>query len=244
MMSQVPARVRPSISATSTDQELVALTLAGRSEAFAAIIRRNNQRLFRLARSIVKDDSEAEDILQDSYIRAYVGLVDFRGEARLATWLGRIVTNEALGRLRRSRSRPEHEPLETVVEDSKVLPFTRLPNGPEQNAVNAELRRLLEAEIDRLPNAFRVTFMLREVEQLSVEEVAELLDIPPATVKTRCYRAKLLLREALSEQLDTVLGETFVFLGDRCDRMVARVMQALEAAKLLVDDRSVPSLDT
>ena len=229
---------KPEISSTTLpasrdDQDLVALTLSGCQEAFEAIMRRNNQRLFRLARSIVNNDSDAEEILQESYIRAYTRLAGFRGDASLSTWLGRIVVNEALGRLRHNRARPVFEPLDTVVEDTTVVPFTRLPKGPEHNVLNADLRRLLETEIDRLPEAFRTVFMLREVEQLSVQETAQLLDIPPATVKTRCFRARQVLREALSEHIETQGREAFAFLGTRCDRMVSRVMQRLTDSKLL-----------
>jgi RNA polymerase sigma-70 factor, ECF subfamily len=204
-----------------SDLEVVERVLRGDSESFELIMRRHNQRLFRLARSIVKDDAEAEDVVQETYVRAFTALSTFEGRSQLVTWLGRIALNEALGRRRRRDSNRDLD-LDDLV-DGETMPIAPLPS-PEQQVSDEELRPLLEASIDALPTSFRTVFVLRAVEQLSIQETAELLEILPETVKTRFFRARGLLQKDLLTRLDAVVPGTFAFLGDRCDRIVDRVL--------------------
>ena len=213
------------------DREIVGRILRDDQDAFEALMRRHNTRLFRVARSILKDDSDAEDVLQEAYLDAYRHIGEFRGDAQLSTWLVRIVANHALMRLRRQKR------------DRIVVPFEQGPGvvrGPREADVpdssaasptdvtlRAEIRRILERRIDQLPVAFRTVFVLREVEGLSVDETAACLGVPPATVRTRLFRARALLREALARDIDIAAGDAFAFAGDRCDRIVAGVLAKL-----------------
>lgn len=222
---------------TSTDRlpsdlseaELIALAASGHSGAFERLMRTHNQLLFRTARSILKEDDAAEDAVQDAYIRAWKALSTFRADSKLSTWLVRIVTNEALGRLRRNSA--QVIPLEAAMmstEHSTQMALSDTPvKGPEQSALREQMRKLLEDRIDLLPEAFRTVFMLRAVEDLPVEDVAQALDIPEATVRTRYFRARSLLREGLASEVDTTLEQVFSFDGARCDRIVAGVLKAI-----------------
>jgi len=217
---------------TLSDLELAQRIVSGDEGAFELLMRRNNQMLYRTARSILKDEGEAEDAVQDAYLLAYRGMSGFRGDAKLSTWLVRIVVNEAIARARkRSRggqiiqlsgeSQEESQAAEENMNES-------LPEQPEHAARRAQTRRLLEAKIDELPDAFRTVFVLRALEELSVEESAVALGIPEATVRSRFFRARGLLREALSKEIDIAYGDAFAFAGARCDRIVAGVMAGLE----------------
>jgi RNA polymerase sigma-70 factor (ECF subfamily) len=215
-----------------SDIEVAQRIAAGDRDELRLLMRRYNQRLYRTARSILKDDAEAEDAVQESYLRAYQAMGDFRGGATLSTWLVRIVVNEAIGRVRKRTRRAEliqldgtMEPESDTVEQSMGVTS---PEQPEHVALRAETRRLLEAKIDLLPDAFRTVFLLRAVEEMTVEEAATCLDIPPATVRTRYFRAKGLLRESLARDVDLTLGDAFAFAGERCDRIVAGVMKRVE----------------
>lgn len=216
------------------DAELARCAAAGQAQAFEAIMRRHNRLLFRTARAILKSDQEAEDCLQDAYLRAWSALDSFRGEAKLSTWLVRICANEALGRLRRKAASADIIPLDAAMlstDSAVVQALTDTPDErPETLAMRAQLRQLLEARIDLLPDAFRTVFMLRGVEELSVEEVAQVLQIPEATVRTRFFRARSLLREGLASAVDTTLADAFSFDGARCDRIVAGVLARRSAA--------------
>ena len=228
-MAHVETLVRPRMAAPLADHELAARAAAGDGAAFTLIMRRHNRLLFRTARSILKSDAEAEDALQDAYLRAWRALHGFRGEAKLSTWLARIVINESLARLRRDRG-AQVIPLDTAIEPigDHVLeePMDDDANRqPEGVAMRAELRHLLEASIDRLPEAFRTVFILRAVEEMSVEDVAGALDLPEATVRTRLFRARGLLRARLSQHVDLALNDVFAFDGMRCDRIVAAVLR-------------------
>jgi RNA polymerase sigma-70 factor (ECF subfamily) len=188
-------------------------------------MRRHNRTLFRTARAILRDDAEAEDAVQEAYLQAYRALGTFRGDARLSTWLVRIVANEALGRLRKRTRRADVLPLIPVEE----IPAMRTEDGPEGAAQRAQMRRLLEERIDALPDAYRAVFVLRALEELSVEETAAALGIAQATVRTRFFRARSQLREALSREIDLAYDDAFSFAGERCDRVVARVLARLHA---------------
>ena len=220
----------PSRSADSVpDHELAARAAAGDQPAFESIMRRHNRLLFRTARSILKSDTEAEDALQDGYLRAWRAFHAFRAESKLSTWLVRIVINESLGRLRQRSA--SVIPLTAAVDGADRQPEDWMEDDPDcrpdRVATRGEFRRLMEARIDLLPDAFRSVFMLRAVEELSVEEVALALDVPEATVRTRFFRARALLREGLSRDVDVALGDAFSFDGERCDRIVARVLASL-----------------
>lgn len=219
--------------ATLDDHALVALVRSGEREAFRHIMQRCNQRLFRVARAVIGEDSEAEDVLQESYMRAYNKLDTFRGDASLSTWLTTIVLNEARGRLRKRHPTVGLEQVDTMPADAhQVIPFPSRfgSEEPAAFAARVEIRRMLEQAIDGLPPAFRVVYMLREVEECSVEETANQLGIRPETVKTRLHRARRALRAALHDQLADTVGEAFAFMGRRCARVADAVMARLDVA--------------
>ena len=205
--------------------------------AFEMLMRQHNGRLFRVARAIVKSDLEAEDVLQDAYLEAYRHITDFRGGAQLGTWLTRIVVNQALMRLRKQKRervvvpfggprRPNDvraDAAEHVVADERA-------ESPSTATLRAEIRSILERRIDELPVAFRTVFIMRDVEDMSVQETAEALAIPAATVRTRLFRARALLREALAHEMDTATADVFAFAGQRCDRIVAQVLARVAGA--------------
>lgn len=218
-----------------SDEQIARRIAAGDHRAFAVLMRRHNRTLFRTARSILKDDAEAEDTVQEAYVLAYRAMAGFRGGAKLSTWLVRIVVNEALGRLRK-HGRCAHivflnGQAMTEAADGDAAQPGAAGEQPEALADRAQTRRLLERAIDALPDAYRAVFVLRAVEEMSVEEAAACLDIPEATVRTRFFRARGLLREALAHELDVATGEAFTFDGERCDRVVARVLARLAAAR-------------
>jgi RNA polymerase sigma-70 factor, ECF subfamily len=202
-----------------SDTELIARILSGDMRAMEALMRLHNRTLYRTARAILRDDAEAEDAVQEAYIRAYRALGTFRGDAKLSTWLVRITANEALMRRRRNARTPttDVEPENLVSEEA----------GPEGDAQRRDTRRLLEARIDALPDHFRSVFVLRAVEELTVEETAAALGVPEATVRTRYFRARGLLREWMAGDIDTTLEDAFAFAGARCDRIVRKVLVVL-----------------
>jgi RNA polymerase sigma-70 factor, ECF subfamily len=223
-----------SVSATPDDDLDLARRIGARDErAFEALMRLHNRMLYRLARSILRDDAEAEDAVQEAYLAGYRNIDRFRGGAKLSTWLARIVINEAYGRLRKRRQTAAVVPLEQASrsgdrDDADLegrIMVDEKGERPDAAAMRAELRRILERRIDALPEQFRTVFILRDVEELSVEETAECLDVPPATVRTRAFRARALLREALSREIDAATVDAFGFAGERCDRIVANVLQ-------------------
>ena len=206
------------------DAELLAGMRAGNSAAFAALMRSNNQRLYRLARGFLGDDAEAEEAVHDGYVNAFTHLDGFRGGSSLATCLARIVSNEALARLRRRCPTVDiGEVAETLAAD--VGPFTTAGPTPEQAIAPREIRSAIEKAVDELPPYFRSVFMLRAIEQLSVEETASCLGIPAEPVKTRLHRANNLLRQALTMRFGAIFDDMFLFLGARCDRLVALVLE-------------------
>src|SRR5688572_8323666 len=212
-----------------TDTELIEAVREGDLRALETLMRRHNRTLYRTARAILGDDAEAEDAVQEAYLRAYRGLAGFRGEAKLSTWLVRIVANEALMRRRRRARTAAVVPLDATAastEEWNSLMSDR--PGPEQDASRAEMRRMIEARIDGLPDSYRAVFVLRALEELSVEETAGVLQIPEATVRTRFFRARALLREGLAREVDRGLEEAFAFAGERCDRIVANVLAAVK----------------
>jgi len=230
MLNSQASTCVPALADDSGDPELAARAANGDERAFERIMRRHNRLLFRTARSILKSDAETEDALQDAYLRAWRSLATFRAESKLSTWLVRIVINEALGRLRRRGALVI--PLDAATDDSAGLASETWMEDdpdrePERIAMRGQMRRLMETRIDLLPDVYRSVFVLRAVEELSVEEVAVALDLPQATVRTRFFRARGLLREGLSREVDVAIGDAFAFAGERCDRIVANVLARL-----------------
>jgi RNA polymerase sigma-70 factor (ECF subfamily) len=206
-----------------TDTELITRILSGDARALETLMRIHNRTLYRTARAILRDDAEAEDAVQEAYLRAYRALGTFRGESKLSTWLVRITANEALMRRRRNARAavaPTEEAPDDLVSDQA---------GPEGEAQRGEMRKLLETHIDALPDPYRAVFMLRAVEELSVGETAAALGIPDATVRTRYFRARGLLREWMAGDADPTPGDAFAFAGARCDRIVRKILAALAA---------------
>ena len=214
-----------SAQAPDSDDALVPRILAGESALFEHIMRRHNQRLFRTARAILNDDAEAEDVMQETYTRAFAHLGQFRGEAQLGTWLVRIAVHEAFARVRRRRRLAPLPPDDDV--ETLPMPDRPMPIDPEREANNAELRRLLELAIDELPETYRTVFVLREVEGLSTALTAECLGVSEEVVKTRLSRARLRLRDGLYERAGAVTSSAFTFGAERCDRVVAAVLTRL-----------------
>ncbi len=214
-----------------SDEQLVRLVRSGEPASFRTMMQRHNQRLYRVARGILGEDSEAEDVVQDTWMRAFQNLAGYRGESALSTWLTRIAINEALGRKRKRRPAIDLEKLDLIDEQGEarvlIFPGSRAGDDPEADASRSEIRRLLERAIDELPESFRVVFVMRDVEQMSVEETAAQLDVAAATVKTRLHRARLKLREALQQQLGALLTDTYAFDGERCERITQTVLTRL-----------------
>jgi RNA polymerase sigma-70 factor, ECF subfamily len=225
---------------TLTDADLVAFLKRGDAAAFGAVIQRHNQRLFRIARSVVGDDAEAEDVVQETYVRAFASLSRFRGEASLSTWLTRIALNEAIDRVRQKRPQVELKLVEapgTYLEQTAMsFKPDSAADDPEKATAVAEIRRLIESAVDRLPEPFRVVFVMREIEEMSVEETSSYLDLKPETVKTRLHRARLLLRAQLEDTLSAAVTEAFPFAGKRCASMTEAVLARLAA----IAERPIP----
>lgn len=207
---------------TLPDEQVVAQVLAGQTALFEVLMRRYNERLYRAARAILRDDREAEDVMQQAYVNAYTHLRQFDGRAKFSTWLTRIAIHEALARVRR---RNRHAPLDE--QSSLLLEFpmrSDSPPDPERQAFARELGGLLESAMDRLPDGTREVFMLRQVEGMSTADVAEALDVSEDVVKTRLSRARVALRRDLFERAGIASPESFRFLRPRCDRVVAAVL--------------------
>jgi RNA polymerase sigma factor (sigma-70 family) len=224
------AELTNSATDVEDDVSVVRRVLTGDPMAFAFLMRRFNRRLYRLARAIVRDDAEAEDALQEAYLNAYRCLRQFRGDSSLATWLSRLVVNECLGRMRRSARRQNVIPMTPSPADREIeaVPSDEV-GSPDAAADRAQMRAILERRIDALPETFRAVFVLRSVEELSVEETAECLGIAAETVRSRHFRAKSLLREALAREVDIAERNVWEFAGQRCDRIVAWVLARLAA---------------
>jgi RNA polymerase sigma-70 factor, ECF subfamily len=216
-------------AAVLNDAELVRRALAGNADAFRAIMQSHNRRLYRIARCVLRNSAEAEDAVQEAYIAAFAHLKSYRGESPLAAWLSRIVMNEALGRLRRRRSGLQTASWEEARPEAEIIPFpiTGQNGDPERTMAQRQILQLVEQAADALPDTYRVVFVTRVIEGMSVEETAELLGIKPETVKTRLHRARQLVRERLDEQIGPVLMDAFPFAGLRCERMTAAVMKRL-----------------
>jgi RNA polymerase sigma-70 factor (ECF subfamily) len=216
--------------AAAHELSIIHRVIAGEKDAFELLMRRYNRRLYRLARAVLRNDEEAEDALQEAYLSAYRLLAQYRAEAALSTWLSRLVLNECLGRLRRTARRNNviaiSPPPTGFVMDANAVDDSDLP---DKILGRAQMRELLQRKLDELPEIFRVVFVLRSVEELGIDETAECLNIPEATVRSRHFRAKALLREALAQDLDLAERDLYDFGGTRCDRVTAGVLAKLRS---------------
>jgi RNA polymerase sigma-70 factor, ECF subfamily len=210
-----------------SDEEVVVRVLAGETAMFEIVMRRHNQRIYRVARAILRNDGEAEDVMQDAYVRAYEHLDQFAGRAKFSTWLTRIAVHEALARQRRSKRYEELGPT-SEREGDPMDRFASLTPNPEQQMSNSELRRLLEQAVEKLPDAYRAVFMLREVEDMSTTDAAYALEITEENVKVRLHRARALLRKSLFAVAGTESREAFNFNAVRCDRVVKNVFERIQ----------------
>jgi RNA polymerase sigma-70 factor, ECF subfamily len=214
------------------DAALAARVRSGDAAAFELLMRRYNQRLYRLARSMLRDGAGAEDAVQDAYLAAYQAMGTYRAQASLATWLSRVVVNQCLVRLRRQVRRDNIVPMVPLggpgEQELPAMPADD-KDTPDRALVRAELRAVLERKLDELPEAFRTVFVLRSVEELSVEETARTLNLPETTVRSRHFRARSMLRESLAQDIDVAERDVFSFAGARCDRIVANVLRKLDS---------------
>lgn len=204
-----------------SDEQIVTRVLEGQTALFEVLMRRHNERVYRAARAIVRDDTEAEDVMQHAYVNAYAHLRQFNRLARFSTWLTRIVINESLARVRR---RHRYEPFEEDDLNVEALMTRESPRDPEREASSAELRVLLESAIDRLPDGAREVFMLRAVEGMSTAEAGTALGITDDAVKTRLSRARAALRHDLMERTRSSAPEVFRLYRPRCDTVVSQVL--------------------
>ncbi|WP_235181780.1 RNA polymerase sigma factor [Sphingobium indicum] len=223
---------------TLTDVALAARIVIGDVNAATIVVQRNNQRLFRAALSILSSRSEAEDALQSAYVRAFAGMAEFGGRSSLSTWLTRIVINEALGRLRAARRRKAcFDGNSVLVLDEyrdKLMRGSTAGGSPEYVLAHQQLRQILESAIAALPLDFRLVFVLRDIEGLSIEEAAAALEVPQATVKTRHLRARRRLQKLLDPEIRTALQGTFPFAGEDCQALTARLMQQFRTNPQLI----------
>lgn len=208
-----------------SDEEIVDRVRGGATALYELIVRRYNQRLYRVARAILRDDTEAEDVMQEAYVRAYQHLGQFEGRAPFATWLTRIAVHEALARL---RARQKMQQLEPPGDDAAMeIPIVEKSPDPEQETSTREVGRLLEEELLNLPEQYRTVLMLRDVEDLSTAETAEALGLTEENVKVRLHRGRSMMRRNLTERIGARAKEAFPFMGTRCDRVTSAVLQRI-----------------
>ncbi len=212
-----------------TEADLVRRARAREETALRTIMQANNRRLYRLARGILRSDSEAEDVVQETYVRAFTHLDGFRGESGLSTWLSRIAINEALGRARARKPNVELGALPEAALDAQIIqfPLSSAASDPEKSMAQREIQLVVEHAIDELPDDFRMVFIARVMEGLSIEETSELLGVKPETVKTRLHRARALLRENVERKIGPVVMDAFPFAGWRCERLTEAVLKRL-----------------
>ena len=220
----------PEISlAASGETDLVARARARDEVAVRSIMQANNRRLYRIARGILRNDGEAEDVVQETYVRAFTHLDGFRGDSSLSTWLARIAMNEALGRLRVRRPSVDVNSLAPGVLEAQIIPFPHSTpsEDPEKSMAQREIQQVVEHAIDELPDAFRIVLITRVIEGMNLEETAEILGLKPETVKTRLHRARAMLRDNVERKIGPVVMEAFPFAGKRCARLTDAVLQRL-----------------
>ena len=221
--------MRSTILSTSfaavSEGELIRRAKARDEQAVRAILQANNRRLFRIARGILRNDAEAEDVVQETYVRALTHLDGFRGESSLSTWLSRIAMNEAIGRLRGKRLSLDLDSLPEGRGEAEIIPFPAASSDPEKSMAQRQIQEVVERAIDQLPEPFRLVF--RVMEEMTVEETAELLSIKPETVKTRLHRARALLRQNVEKEIGPVIMDAFPFAGRRCEELTEAVLKRL-----------------
>jgi len=210
-----------------SDEEVVARVLAGETSMFEIVMRRYNQRLYRVARAILRNDDEAEDVMQDAYVRAYEHWDQFAGRAKFSTWLTRIAVHEALARQRRGNRYQELEPM-SKDDGDPMDGLASMALTPEEQVSNSEIRSLLEKAVEELPDAYRTVFVLRDIEEMSTSDTANALEIPEENVKVRLHRARALLRKDLYARAGMERKEAFNFHAVRCDRVVKNVFERIQ----------------
>jgi RNA polymerase sigma-70 factor (ECF subfamily) len=215
------------------DAELVRRARGRDEAAIRSIMQANNRSLYRLARGILRNDGEAEDVVQETYVRAFTRLDDFRGDSSLATWLARIAINEALGRLRRQWPSVDLNTLAPGVLEAQIIqfPHSAPSEDPEKSMAQRQIQHVVEHAIDELPDAFRIVFITRVIEGMNVEETADILGLKPETVKTRLHRARTMLRDNVEMKIGPVVIEAFPFAGKRCERLTDAVLKRLGLAE-------------
>lgn len=222
MRPEIPSAQAPG-GAAPGDGEVVRRVLAGETALFELLMRRHDQRVYRAVRSVLRDEAEVEDAMQQTWLLAYTSLAGFAGASAFSTWLVRIAVNEAFGRLRRRARGAAVTELSGAAEGAMARPN----DTPEEEAATSESRRLLERSIDRLPLPYRTVFVLREVEQLSTAETAEVMSLSEDAVKVRLHRARLALRDTIAEEVGVGATQAFQFLAPRCNRIVDAVLAEL-----------------
>jgi RNA polymerase sigma-70 factor (ECF subfamily) len=213
----------------TNDTEQLRRALARDASAFRAIMQTHNRCLYRIARSILRNNADAEDAVQEAYVSAFTNLASYRGEGSLKSWLSRIVVNECLGRMRQRHSTMDLTELEQQQSEAQIIQFPQpTPNDdPERTMAQRQIIHLVEQATDNLPEAFRLVFVARVIEGMSIEETAEILGIKPETVKTRLHRARQLVRDRLESEIGPILTDAFPFAGRRCERLTEAVMKRL-----------------
>ncbi|MGV7213759.1 RNA polymerase sigma factor [Bradyrhizobium sp. UFLA05-112] len=211
------------------EAELVERARVRDEAALRAIMQANNRRLYRLARGILRNDSEAEDVVQETYVRAFTHLDGFRGESGLSTWLSRIAINEALGRVRSRKVHVEISALPEATLEAQIIqfPVSSAAGDPEKSMAQREIQRVVEHAVDELPDVFRMVFIARVMEGMTIEETAQLLGVKSETVKTRLHRARAMLRENVEKKIGPVVMDAFPFAGQRCERLTEAVLKRL-----------------
>jgi RNA polymerase sigma-70 factor (ECF subfamily) len=222
MKGNVVLEIIPSVHKELSDQEVISRVLNGETSWYEIVMRRYNQRIYRVARAILHDDSESEDVMQDAFVRAYRSLSSFQGKSSFATWLTRIAINEALQRKRKSNR------MDRIDEDDHIMQLAALGESPEQSYGRQEITNILEEAISALPEHYRVVVMLREVEEMTTEETADALELSEENVRIRLHRGRLLLRKFMVEKLGLAARHAYSFHLSRCDRVVARVFAAIK----------------
>ncbi|UVO33465.1 RNA polymerase sigma factor [Bradyrhizobium arachidis] len=217
----------PTTDSGTPEAELIRRAQARDEVALRAIMQANNRRLYRLARGILRSDSEAEDVVQETYVRAFTHLDGFRGESGLSTWLSRIAINEALGRVRSHKPHVELGSVPEATLQAQIIPFPLSSADPEKSMAQREIQHVVERAVDELPDVFRMVFIARVMEGMSMEETAELLGVKPETVKTRLHRARTMLRENVEKKIGPVVMDAFPFAGTRCERLTEAVLKRL-----------------
>ena len=235
-LMQASAILQLANSAEFTDEEVVTRVLNVETALFEILMRRYNQRLYRVARSILRDDGEAEDVMQDAYVRAYQHLGQFAGRAKFSTWLTRIAVHEALAQAHRGKRYDALEGLSAV--QGETMKFASAAPSPEQEVATAQSHAILEKAILSLPESYRTVLMMRDIEELTTAEAAESLDITEQNVKVRLHRARALLRRQLYTRAGVSSADAFAFMGVRCDRVVKNVFARLAMIQVAVDPGS------